>query len=170
MKNILATNGGKIDDEYVTLYDILEEGKRLFIEELFFEGYSLIRENTDRSQLTNEEIHLFLRGEATAIFSNFDIVDIIFRPEPTQFLKVNDLKEKYKNLLKIDNQCFNTLKTIDFDFFDSISPRKFQENLLFSTSLLKQFMFDIKGEYFIIKDNKVFFVEKKDIKGYHPFL
>lgn len=153
-----------------TIFDIIKNGQDLFIEEKFFEGYLLIRENTDKSEISNNDIMKLLKGEASLYWESHNIFDVIDRPNIYQFSRVEKLKERYKDLIVVENRYFETIKEVDYSFFEMISPRKYTENVLHPIAQLKSFMMDVQGQYFIIKEDKVRFVNEKNIGHSNPFL
>lgn len=157
-----------IDKE--TVFDLIKKGQCLFLEERFFESYHLLRENINRSEVTNDDIWDILKGEISLHWEPNDVFNIIEKQDVYQASLVSNLVENYKNLIAIENKYFYVCKEVDYDFFEMISPRKFQKDVLHSVGQLKAFMMDISGDYFIIKENKLLFINEKEIERNNPFL
>lgn len=158
------------DDTDQSVFSIFENGKSLFSKGQLFEGYIYIRENINRSEINNDEIIGVLKGEYSVLFSKEEQFEVIAKKNLVQFQSVQQLKNKYESLLYINKEYYSVVKTMNLDFFESVSPRKFPENTLFNTSNLKNFMFDIQGSSFIIFGDTVQFLEKEEITSFNPFI
>lgn len=169
-RKIIQSKTCNVEQEFMTIFDVFEESKRLFLNEFMYEGYLYIRENTDLSEISNDDILNVLKGDKTVVFLPYDLFEVTDVPNSYQQIQVNKIKEKYQALIQFNNKYYETVKELDLDFFESISPRKFEKETLFSSGLIKVFMFDVPTNDFIIKDDKLLFVKEKEIKGYNPFL
>lgn len=158
------------DDTDQSIFSIFENGKSLFSKGQLFEGYIYIRENINRSEINNDEIIGVLKGEYSVLFSKEEQFEVIAKKNLAQLQSVQQLKNKYESLLYINKEYYSVVKTMNLDFFESVSPRKFPENTLFNTSNLKNFMFDIQGSSFIIFGDTVQFLEKEEITSFNPFI
>lgn len=152
------------------LFDIIETGQKLFSEDKMYEGYIYIRERLDLSEISNDEIKDVLLGEISLFWENSEYFFIIDKPNLRQKERNKKIEEKYKNVLSLLEENYEILKTMDYDFFKSISPRVFQDNTLYPTSLVKSFMFNCEGDYFYVKNNDMFFLIKQEKKGFNPYL
>lgn len=156
-------------EEY-TIFDIIKKGQELFLQERFFESYSIIRESVNKSEISNDNIWSLLKGDISLIWESSEIFHVIDKPNYHQSSLVSSLKDEYSNLLFIDGKYFDVCKSIDYSFFEMISPKKFQKDILYNVKQLNNFMMDIVGQYFIIKEEQLLFVEEKDIERNNPFL
>lgn len=152
------------------LFDIIEKGQKLFSEDKMYEGYIYIREKLNISEISNEEIKDVLLGNISLFWENSDYFFIIDKPNLRQKERNKEIEEKYKNILLLFDENYEIVKKIDYDFFKSISPRVFKNNILYSTSLIKSFMFNCEGDYFYVEDNNMFFLIKQEKKGFNPYM
>ena len=168
---LLITEGLlKMKEKNLLPNDILEKGKKLFSDNQMFKGFIYIRENFDKSILSNKDINDILVGEVSVFWENSNDFFLIDKPDYHQKNSIKEVEEKYNNLIEIENTFYESLKEMDYCFFESISPKKFKEEQLYQVSLIKNFMYDCVGYFFYIKDEKVFFLNEINIRGYNPFL
>lgn len=169
-RKIIKSKTCNTEHEFMTIFDVFEEGKRLFLNEFLYDGYLYIRENTDLSEISNDDILEVLKGNRTIVFLNDDLFDVIDNPSYYQQVQVKKIKDKYDSLLRFNDKFFEVEKEMDLNFFESVSPRKFKKDTVFSTGLIKAFMFEVPTDNFIIDNDRVLFIKEKDIKGFNPFI
>lgn len=153
-----------------TIFDMIKKGQELFLQERFFDSYFIIRESINKSEISNDNIWLLLKGDISLIWESDEIFHIIDKPNYHQASLVLELKERYSNLLFIEGKYFDICKTVDYSFFEMISPKNFQKDVLHNVKQVKNFMMDVVGQYFIIKDEQLLFIEEKNIEKNNPFL
>lgn len=154
----------------INLYDLFEYSLQTFSEGQMFEGYIGLRENINISILTDQDIVNILMGDVSVIWENDQFFFIIDKVNFKQKSAIQGLVDKYKNMILIDDNYFTILKSINYSMFESISPKRFQSNVIFSTSLIKSFVFGCVGDYFLIKDDKLHFIKREHLNGFNPFL
>ncbi len=153
-----------------TSFDMIKKGQELFLQERFFDSYFIIRESINKSEISNDNIWLLLKGDISLIWESDEIFHIIDKPNYHQASLVLELKERYSHLLFIEGKYFDICKTVDYSFFEMISPKNFQKDVLHNVKQVKNFMMDVVGQYFIIKDEQLLFIEEKNIEKNNPFL
>lgn len=138
------------------------------LNEEFYEAYLILRNNFNLSELNRTEILQLLLGRSSikVFHDDFEVVNI---PNIYYNEKMNSIKNKYNNYINIQNEYYEKIESIDLDFFNSLSPRKFNEGVIYNSSLLKNFIFSIKGDYFIIHNNHFYFLNKVYLPKFNIF-
>lgn len=157
------------DEKIASKEECLEAAIELSQKELFFNAYSLLRSRFDKSELTDSEIKSVLRGDVSVFWLDKDSFELLDKPNRYVTYVMKEIKDKYEKIIVLKGKNYSILEQKNKMMFEMVSPKVFKEDVFYSVSQIKNFMYDAKGEYFCLNKENVCFYTEIDVPKFNIF-
>lgn len=122
----------------------------------------ILRNQFDKSEISESDIKPLLFGKYRLIWKKGEYASIIDIPNVFQERRMNLLKRKYDELICYKEKYYKVLEEKNLEMFLEMTNVKVKPDVVYSSDSLKKLVFSLKGDFFIIKDDKVLYLEKTE--------
>ena len=122
----------------------------------------ILRNQFDKSEISESDIKPLLFGKNKIIWDKGDCFNIIDVPNLFQEQRMNLLKKKYDELICYKEKYYKVIEEKNLEMFLAMTNIKVKSDVVYNSDSLKKIVFSLKGDFFIIKDDKVLYLEKTE--------